>query len=63
MDFQSEARRDNELFASMTGNFQDGTVAGKMQYGAAWWFLDQKDGMEAQLRACRTWASSPASSG
>ena len=43
--------RDNELFAAMTGNFQDGSVAGKMQYGAAWWFLDQKDGMEAQLRA------------
>lgn len=43
--------RDNELFASMVGNFQDGTAAGKMQYGAAWWFLDQKDGMEAQLRA------------
>ena len=43
--------RDNEVFASMTGNFQDGSVAGKMQYGAAWWFLDQKDGMEAQLRA------------
>jgi glucuronate isomerase len=35
----------------MVGNFQDGSVAGKMQYGAAWWFLDQKDGMEAQLRA------------
>jgi glucuronate isomerase len=43
--------RDNELFASMIGNFQDGSVAGKMQYGSAWWFLDQKDGMEAQLRA------------
>jgi len=43
--------RDNELFASMTGNFQDGSVAGKMQYGSAWWFLDQKDGMEAQMRA------------
>jgi len=43
--------RDNELFATMIGNFQDGSVAGKMQYGAAWWFLDQKDGMEAQLRA------------
>jgi glucuronate isomerase len=42
---------DNELFASMAGNFQDGSVPGKMQYGAAWWFLDQKDGMEAQLRA------------
>lgn len=43
--------RDNELFAAMIGNFQDGSVPGKMQYGAAWWFLDQKDGMEAQLRA------------
>jgi len=43
--------RDNELFASMMGNFQDGSVAGKMQYGSAWWFLDQKDGMEAQMRA------------
>jgi len=43
--------RDNELFATMVGNFQDGSVAGKMQFGAAWWFLDQKDGMEAQLRA------------
>ena len=35
----------------MIGNFKDGTVPGKMQYGAAWWFLDQKDGMEAQFRA------------
>ena len=35
----------------MIGNFQDGSVAGKMQYGSAWWFLDQKDGMEAQIRA------------
>ncbi|HEX5000720.1 MAG TPA: glucuronate isomerase [Terriglobia bacterium] len=43
--------RDNELFASMIGNFQDGSVPGKMQYGSAWWFLDQKDGMEAQIRA------------
>lgn len=42
---------DNELFATMIGNFQDGSVPGKMQYGAAWWFLDQKDGIEAQLRA------------
>jgi len=42
---------DNELFATMIGNFQDGSVPGKMQYGPAWWFLDQKDGMEAQLRA------------
>jgi glucuronate isomerase len=43
--------RDNELFATMIGNFQDGSVPGKLQYGPAWWFLDQKDGMEAQLRA------------
>lgn len=43
--------RDNELFATMIGNFQDGSVAGKMQYGAAWWFLDQLDGMEKQLNA------------
>jgi glucuronate isomerase len=43
--------RDNELFATMCGNFNDGTVPGKMQYGASWWFLDQKDGIEAQFRA------------
>jgi glucuronate isomerase len=42
---------DNELFATMAGNFQDGRVPGKMQHGAAWWFLDQKDGIEAQLQA------------
>lgn len=41
--------RDSEMFASMAANFNDGLVAGKMQYGAAWWFLDQKDGMEKQL--------------
>jgi glucuronate isomerase len=41
--------RDSEMFASMANNFNDGIVAGKMQYGAAWWFLDQKDGMEKQL--------------
>jgi len=43
--------RDNELLATMIGNFQDGSVAGKMQFGSAWWFLDQKDGMERQLDA------------
>jgi glucuronate isomerase len=43
--------RDNELVATMCGNFQDGTVPGKMQFGSAWWFLDQKEGMEAQMRA------------
>jgi len=41
--------RDNELMATMIGNFQDGSVAGKMQYGSAWWFLDQLDGMKKQL--------------
>ncbi|HWZ13902.1 MAG TPA: glucuronate isomerase [Mucilaginibacter sp.] len=42
---------DNELIATMAGNFNDGTVAGKMQYGSAWWFLDQKEGMTKQLNA------------
>lgn len=41
--------RDNELFATMTGNFNDGSVAGKIQYGSAWWFMDQKDGMIRQI--------------
>jgi glucuronate isomerase len=40
---------DNELFATMTGNFNDGTTPGKMQWGSGWWFLDQKDGMEKQM--------------
>jgi glucuronate isomerase len=43
--------RDNELFASMIGSFQDGSTAGKLQYGAAWWFLDQIDGMTKQIEA------------
>lgn len=42
---------DNEVMASMIGNYNDGSVKGKMQYGSAWWFLDQKDGMEKQLNA------------
>jgi glucuronate isomerase len=42
---------DNYVFASMIGNFQDGTVPGKIQYGSGWWFLDQKEGMEWQLNA------------
>jgi glucuronate isomerase len=41
--------RDNEVFASMIGNFNDGTVAGKVQWGSGWWFLDQLDGMEKQI--------------
>jgi glucuronate isomerase len=40
---------DNELIATMIGNFNDGSVAGKVQFGAAWWFLDQKDGMTRQI--------------
>lgn len=42
---------DNELMASMIGNFNDGSVAGKIQFGSAWWFLDQKDGMTKQINA------------
>jgi len=41
---------DNAVFASLIGSFQDGSVPGKMQWGSAWWFLDQLDGMEAQMR-------------
>lgn len=40
---------DNEVFATMVGNFNDGSVPGKIQWGSAWWFLDQKDGMEKQI--------------
>ena len=44
--------RDNELVATMAGNFQDGRYgAGKIQFGSGWWFLDQKDGMERQMNA------------
>jgi glucuronate isomerase len=43
--------RDNELIGTMIGNFQDGSVPGKMQFGSGWWFLDQKDGMEKQINA------------
>jgi glucuronate isomerase len=42
---------DNELMATMIGNFQDGSVAGKVQFGSGWWFLDQKDGMTKQINA------------
>jgi len=42
---------DNELIATMAGNFNDGSVIGKIQFGSAWWFLDQKDGMIRQLNA------------
>jgi len=43
--------RDNALLATMIGNFQDGSVPGKMQYGSGWWFLDQLHGMTDQLNA------------
>jgi glucuronate isomerase len=43
--------RDNELVATMAGNFQDGSVPGKIQMGSAWWFNDQKDGIEHHLNA------------
>ena len=42
---------DNYVFASLAGNYQDGTVAGKIQFGSGWWFLDQKEGIEWQLNA------------
>lgn len=42
---------DNELFATMIGNFNDGSAEGKIQWGSAWWFLDQKDGMTKQMNA------------
>ena len=42
---------DNEVMATMIGNYNDGSVAGKVQFGSAWWFLDQKDGMVKQMNA------------
>ncbi len=42
---------DNEVMATMVGNFNDGSVRGKVQFGSGWWFLDQKDGMEKQINA------------
>lgn len=43
--------KDNEVLATMLGNFQDGKTPGKMQYGSGWWFLDQMDGMMKQMNA------------
>jgi len=43
--------KDNELIAAMVGSFQDGSILGRLQYGPAWWFLDQKDGIEKQINA------------
>lgn len=42
---------DNEVIATMIGNFNDGSIKGKIQFGSGWWFLDQKDGMEKQINA------------
>ena len=42
---------DNYVMATAIGNFQDGKIAGKMQFGSSWWFLDQKEGIEWQLNA------------
>jgi len=42
---------DNEMMAAMIGNFNDGSVKGKIQFGSGWWFMDQKDGMTNQLNA------------
>ena len=42
---------DNYAFAAMIGNFQDGTIPGKIQFGSGWWFLDQKEAMEWQMNA------------
>lgn len=42
---------DNYAFATMIGNFQDGSIPGKVQFGSGWWFLDQKDAMEWQMNA------------
>jgi glucuronate isomerase len=42
---------DNYLFGTMLGNFQDGTIPGKLQFGSGWWFLDQREGMEWQMNA------------
>ncbi len=42
---------DNFVFATMAGNFQDGDIPGKIQFGSGWWFVDQKEGMEWQMNA------------
>lgn len=43
--------RDNEMIATLIGNFQDGRIPGKIQFGSGWWFNDQKEGMERQMNA------------
>lgn len=46
--------RDNEVFVTMAGNFQEGPTRARVQYGAAWWFLDQADGIRKQMGALAT---------
>ena len=46
--------RDTEVLAALAGGFQDGAIPGKIQYGPAWWFLDQADGMTRQIEALST---------
>ncbi|MFA5577122.1 MAG: glucuronate isomerase [Tissierellaceae bacterium] len=43
--------KDNDVIATMIGNFQDGKIPGKLQFGTAWWFNDQKDGIEKQIKS------------
>ena len=43
--------RDNDAFATLIGNFNDGSIPGKIQFGSGWWFNDQKEGMERQINA------------
>ncbi|MGM9759120.1 MAG: glucuronate isomerase [Parabacteroides sp.] len=45
---------DNAMLATMIGNFQDGSLPGKIQWGSGWWFLDQRDGMKQQLNTLST---------
>ena len=52
----------NEVLATMLGNFRDGTIPGKIQFGSGWWFLDRKDGMEKQMNALSLRACSAVSS-
>lgn len=42
---------DNEMMAAMIGNFNDGSIKGKVQFGSGWWFMDQKEGMTNQMNA------------
>ena len=41
--------KDNYLICTMLGNFQSGSIPGKMQFGSGWWYLDQKEGIEWQI--------------